>query len=149
MSLSSRLTGLFPSRLTVAAVLGCIVLIPLAIWTSWKAGVADHDRRGAQALAADYHRQITAPTTGFIARLESCKASLAGTEGSLRVQNAAVETLRQTAAADAARAERLVKAAQAQTVAAERRVQTMLQFQPRDGEGRCDAAFRLHQETIE
>lgn len=148
MNLSS-LTGLFPSRLTLAAVMGSIVLVPLATWTSWKAGVADHDRRAAQAVSADYHRQITAPATGYIARLATCNASLSGAEGSLRVQNAAVEKLRQAAASDAARADRLVKAAQAQATAAERRAQTVLQFQPRDGEGRCDAAFRLHQETIE
>ena len=138
-----------PSRLTVAAVLGCVIFAGLAIWLGWTAGVAEHDRRQAQGLADAYHAQITAPTTGFIARLETCKASLSGAEGSLRVQNAAVEKLRQAAAADAARADSLVRAAQLQANAAERRAQAVLQSQPRDGEGRCEAAFRLHQETVE
>lgn len=144
-----RLSDLLPSRLTIAAVLGCIVFIPLAIWASWTAGVAEHGRKEAQKTADAYHLAITAPTTGYIARLATCKASLSGAEGSLRTQNAAVETLRQAAAADAARAERLVRSAQLQASAADRRAQAVLQSQPRDGEGRCEAAFRLHQETVE
>lgn len=144
-----RLSDLLPSRLTIAAVLGCIVFIPLAIWASWTAGVAEHGRKAAQKTADAYHLAITAPTTGYIARLATCKASLSGAEGSLRTQNAAVETLRQAAAAGAARAERLVGAAQLQASAADRRAQAVLQSQPRDGEGRCEAAFRLHQETVE
>lgn len=144
-----RLSDPLPSRLTIAAVLGCIVFIPLAIWASWTAGVAEHGRKAAQKTADAYHLAITAPTTGYIARLATCKASLSGAEGSLRTQNAAVETLRQAAAADAARAKRLVRAAQLQASAADRRAQAVLQSQPRDGEGRCEAAFRLHQETVE
>lgn len=144
-----RLSELMPSRLTVAAVIGCIVFIPLAIWASWTAGVAEHGRRAAQKNADAYHLAITAPTTGYIARLATCKASLLGAEGSLQVQNAAVEKLRQAAAADAARADSLVRAAQLRASAAERRAQAVLQSQPRDGEGRCEAAFRLHQETVE
>lgn len=144
-----RLSELMPSRLTVAAVLGCIVFIPLAIWASWSASVANRERQAAQATADAYHLAITAPTTGYIAKLATCKASLSGAEGSLRVQNAAVEKLRQAAAADAARADSLVRAAQLQASAAERRAQSVLQSQPRDGEGRCEAAFRLHQETVE
>lgn len=144
-----RLSELMPSRLTVAAVLGCIVFIPVAIWASWTAGVAEHGRKAAQTTADAYHQAITAPKTGYIARLATCEASLSGAEGSLRVQNAAVETLRQAAAADAARANRLVRAAERQATVAERRAQAVLQAQPRDGEGRCEAAFRLHQETVE
>lgn len=142
------LEGLVPSRLTVAAVIGCLVLIPLSIALAWSAGVAQHDRRQAQVEAAALKAEIIAPATGYIARLTTCQSALSGTEASLKVQNAAVDQLRQAAAADAARADRLVKTAQAQAAAAERRIQAVLQAQPREGESRCEAAFRLHQEAL-
>ena len=147
--MSLNLAALFPSRLTVAAVVGCLVFIPLAIWGGWSAGVAEHDRRQAQAAADAYHAEITAPTTGYIARLSQCRTDLAGATASLGRQTAAVAALRQAAAEDAVRADRLVQAAQNQARAADRRVQTVLQAQPRDGEGRCEAAFRLHQEALQ
>ncbi|WEK38665.1 MAG: hypothetical protein P0Y50_08875 [Candidatus Brevundimonas colombiensis] len=143
-----RLSAIFPSRLTLAAVVGCLIFIPLAIWLGWTGGVAEHDRRQAQAAADAYHAQIADPTTGYAARLGRCAASLSGAEAAVNRQSEAVRDLQKTAAEDAARAERLVQAAQAQAIAADRRARAVLQAQPRDGESRCDAAFRLHQEAL-
>ncbi|MEC7797455.1 MAG: hypothetical protein VX755_09050 [Pseudomonadota bacterium] len=143
-----RLNALLPSRLTIAAVVGCLVFIPLSMALAWSAGVAEHDRRRVQTEADALKAQITAPATGYIARLATCETSLSGTQASIQLQNAAVETLRSAAADAAARADRLVQVAQAQASAAERRARTVLQSQPREGESRCEAAFRLHQEAL-
>lgn len=148
MSLS-RLVDLLPSRLTIAAVLGCIVFAALSIWLGWTAGVAEHDRRQAQAQADSLDGQINDPTTGYVARLTQCRSGIADATASLDRQSRAIETLRAAGQAAAERAARQVQAAQAQAGAAERRAQAVLQAQLREGEAPCEAAFRLHQETIE
>lgn len=144
-----KLADLFPSRLAIAAVAGCAVLIPLCGWLGWTAGVAKHDRDQAERTAADLDQLINHPTRGYVARLSTCRASLAGAEASVRTQNAAVAQLRAEAVASEARAAAAVRAAQAEARAANSRALTILQAQPNPGESRCDAAFRLHRENLQ
>lgn len=144
-----KLADLFPSRLTIAAVAGCAALLPLSIWLGWTAGVANRDRVTAEAEADRLDLLITAPQTGYIARLTSCQVSLAGAQASVAAQNAAIDNLQQAADAAGARAAAAVAAAQASARAAERRADAVLTAVPREGEGRCEAAFRLHQENAQ
>lgn len=138
-----------PSRLTIAAVLGCVILFPLAIGGAWMAGIANRDKVQAERLAKDLDTQITAPSTGYIARLTACQTSLRGAEASVKRQNQAVDILTREAADATARANAAVSSAQAQARAAERRAQAVLQARPAEGETVCDAAFRLHQEDVQ
>lgn len=144
-----NIRSLFPSRLTVAAVAGCAVLIPLCGWLGWTAGVAKHDRDRAEETTAELDQLIKHPVTGYIARLTTCQTSLTGAEASVRTQNAAVDRLRAEALAGEARAAAAVRAAQAEARAANGRAMALLQAQPNPGESRCDAAFRLHRENLQ
>lgn len=149
MTIRQRLGGLFPSRLTVAAVVGCAVLIPLVAVTGRSAIVANAALDRAEARVVELDRQIQEPVTGYIARLATCRSSLGSMEAGVKTQNAAIEGLRQRALESEARAEAAVRGAQAQARATERRAQAVLQARPRDGEGQCDAAYRLHQENLQ
>lgn len=141
------LSSLFPSRLTVAAVLGCAILLPLAVTASWNWGVAHRDAARIERDRKGLDLALNDPVTGYVARLSTCQVSLRGAEASIGRQNAAIESLRLAGEQATARAAASVQAAQDRARSAERAAQSILQERPREGEGQCDAAFRLHQEN--
>lgn len=142
------LRDLFPSRLTVAAVVGCAVLIPAAVVASWGWGVSHRDAVREAGRADELYGQIHDKGTGLADRLTTCGVSLTGVRTELTRQNQAVDQLKADGDAATARAQTAVKAAQDRARSAERQVQALLAEQPREGEGRCEAALRLIQENV-
>lgn len=139
---------LFPSRLTVAAVLGCVVFIPLAVTTSYQWGVTHRDMVREEQRANGLWSDINAPNVGYKDRLTRCGANLAGAQASLARQNQAVDDLKAASDAAADRAQAAVDAAQARARAAQQQAQALLLETPRPGETRCDAADRLILEQV-
>ncbi|KIC52628.1 hypothetical protein RM53_16735, partial [Brevundimonas nasdae] len=82
---------LFPSRLTVAAVLGCVVFIPLAVTASYQWGVTHRDMVREEQRANGLWSDINAPNVGYKDRLTMCGANLAGAQSALARQNQAVD----------------------------------------------------------
>mgnify|MGYP003346563786 CR=1 FL=1 len=93
-----RIGDLFPSRLTMAAGIGCAVFIPLAIFSSYRWGVTHHDLVQEQGRSAELHAQINAPGIGYKDRLTMAHANLAGAQAALATQNKAVDALKAAAA---------------------------------------------------
>lgn len=143
-----KIGDLFPSRLTMAAGIGCAVFIPLAIFSSYRWGVTHHDLVQEQGRSAELHAQINAPGIGYKDRLTMAHANLAGAQAALATQNKAVDALKAASDAAAVRAQAAVDAAQARATQAQQRAQQLLLETPRPGETRCDAADRLILEQV-
>ena len=139
---------LFPSRLTVAAVLGCVVFIPLAVTASYQWGVTHRDMVREEQRANGLWSDINAPNVGYKDRLTMCGANLAGAHSALARQNQAVDDLKAASDAAAVRAQAAVDAAQARARAAQQQAQALLLETPRPGETRCEAADRLILEQV-
>ena len=144
-----RIGDLFPSRLTVAAVVGCAVLIPLAVTASYQWGVTHRDLVKEEQRGDALYAEINTEGTGYKDRLTMCGANLAGVQAALARQNQAVDDLKAASDAAAVRAQAAVDAAQARARAAQQQAQTLLLETPRPGETRCDAADRLILEEIQ
>lgn len=142
------LRDLFPSRLTVAAVIGCAILIPAAVVASWGWGVAHRDAVREGGRADELYGQIHDKGTGYADRLTTCGVNLASVGAVVERQSKAVDQLKADADAATARAQASVREAQTRARTAERQVQALMAEQPREGEGRCEAAYRLIQETV-
>lgn len=139
---------ILPSRLTMLLGGATALLLPLCIVASWNWGVSHRGMVAQKKLAQGYYAEIYTETTGYRDRLTVCQANTKGLMEGLSVQNQAVERLEKEANALQASADARVAAARAQTRAAEAARQSLLRAQPKEGEAECDAAFRLHQETL-
>ena len=108
---------------------------------------------GVSRAGKDLQRVLGVNADGVIgvgiARIATCRSELAGARISINNQNEAIDQVVRSAAEAKARSEARIKAAEAETRAAQRRAQTIRNFQPQDGETQCEAAFRLHQETAQ
>ncbi|WP_426024665.1 hypothetical protein [Brevundimonas sp. PWP3-1b1] len=143
-----KIRDLFPSRLTVAACIGCAVFIPLAVAASYQWGVTHRDMVREEQRANGLWSDINAPNIGYKDRLTMCGANLAGAQSALARQNQAVDDLKAASDAAADRAQAAVDAAQARARAAQQRAQQLLLETPRSGETRCEAADRLILEQV-
>jgi len=139
--------GFLTSRVGLGLLAGVFLLT--CVWAGWGWGVASRDNVRIEGERARLDRTLNDPTDGYVVRLSTCHASLAGAEASIQTQNAAIDDLRRSSEAATARAAASVRAAQERAQAAERRSQAILQERPRAGEGVCEAAFRLHQENTQ
>lgn len=135
---------ILPSRLTIAAIAGCAILVPLSIGLSWNLGLQHRDKVAAQKARDGFQTELVSTRD----QLTTCKGSRLGLQAGLDEQNAALARLRKEAAAAQARAAQAVAAAQARAAAASADAERWRSFQPQEGESRCDAAFRLHQESL-
>lgn len=135
------------NRLFLAS--AAILFFGWCIALGWQNGVSRRATVAAEAQTEKLNLAITEPRNGYIARIASCQSELAGARISINSQNAAIDQVIRSAAEAKARSEARIKAAEAQTRAAQRRAETIRTFQPQDGETQCEAAFRLHRESIQ
>lgn len=142
------LLSLLPSRLAVISAVGCLIFIPLAVFTAYGWGVSNRDRIREEQRADGLYDQIHAAGVGYKDRLTMSQANLAGAQAALATQNKAVDDLKAASDAAAVRAQAAVDAAQARATAAQQRAQQLLLEQPRPGETRCEAADRLILEQV-
>lgn len=142
------LHALLGSRLSLWTALGCVVLIPLCVWTAYGWGVAHRDFVREEGRAKGLYAEIHAEGLGYKDRLTTCQASLRGHEAALSIQSAEVDRLAREGKEATQRAAEAVRRAEANAQRAERRVQAILSSQPQPDEGRCEAALRLIQETV-
>lgn len=119
-----------------------------SISLGWQWGLAKKAAREANDNADRLELSIEAPVTGFRARLATCEASLAGARISIDSQNDAIDEVIRTADEAKARAEARIKAAEQKARVAQRQIEDIRDFQAEGNETQCEAAFRLHQETI-
>lgn len=143
-----RIGDLFPSRLTMAAGIGCAIFIPLAVFSSYRWGVTHHDLVQEQDRADELYAQINAPNIGYKDRLTMARANLAGAQSALARQSQAIDDMKAATDAAADRAQAAVDAAQARATAAQQLAQQLLFETPRPGETRCEAADRLILEQV-
>ncbi|MCG2665043.1 hypothetical protein [Brevundimonas sp.] len=143
-----KLGDLFPSRLTMAAGIGCAIFIPLAVTASYQWGQTHRDKVREEQRADGLDDDINAPGVGYKDRLTLCVSNLAGAQKAMETQNKAVDELRAAGDAAKGRAQAAVDAAQARAAAAQQRAQSLLSEQPRPGETRCEAADRLILEQV-
>lgn len=142
------LSSLLPSRLAVISAVGCLIFIPLAVFTAYGWGVSNRDRIREEQRADGLYDQIHAAGVGYKDRLTMSHANLAGAQAALATQNKAVDDLKAASDAAAVRAQVAVDAAQARATVAQQRAQQLLLEQPRPGETRCEAADRLILEQV-
>lgn len=142
------LSKLLPSRFAMAAAIACVIFIPLAVFASYGWGLSHRDLVREEGRANGLHAEIYDPATGYRDRLTTCAHNLSGATTALTHQNGEVDRLMREGDAASARAQAAIRVAQDQARAAERQVQSLLTQQPRDGESRCDAAYRLIQEYV-
>lgn len=119
-----------------AASLLAVVFIGLSVWLGLSAGIAQRERDRL-------HAEINTPQTGYRDRLSACQASRANLEAQVESQSRAVDALRTEGEARTAAARQAVAAAEQRRRAAEVRIRSLLNEQPRAGEGVCEAADRL------
>jgi hypothetical protein len=135
---------ILPSKWAIAAVIGCIVLLPTSVYTAHKWGVEAQGRvRAEGSLKAE-----KATNQGLMGKLASCQAQLGNAQGSLEFQNQRIQQLVEQGENARRQAEARLATERAKTRAAEAARRTLLQEQMRDGETPCDAAWRLHKENI-
>lgn len=131
-------------KLEIAGFVAGLIALVAVPW----ALLASMDAARAKREVAALQVRIDHPTTGYVARLASCKADAANLRGAVNHQNAAVAAWE----AEAARLQRegvaAVGRAQAETRAAQRRATDILRAQPRAGEDQCAAAARLIEESL-
>lgn len=142
------LSSLLPSRLAVISAVGCLIFVPLAVFTAYGWGVSNRDRIREEQRADGLYDQIHAAGVGYKDRLTMSQANLAGAQAALATQNRAVDDLKAASDAAAVRAQAAVDAAQARATVAQQRAQQLLLEQPRPGETRCEAADRLILEQV-
>lgn len=142
------LSSLLPSRLAVISAVGCLIFVPLAVFTAYGWGLSNRDRIREEQRADGLYDQIHAAGVGYKDRLTMSQANLAGAQAALATQNKAVDDLKAASDAAAVRAQAAVDAAQARATVAQQRAQQLLLEQPRPGETRCEAADRLILEQV-
>lgn len=129
------------NRLFLAS--AAILFFGWCIALGWQNGVSRRATVAAQAQVEKLDWQLVEKQEA----LTVCETNLFNARTSIRNQNEAIDQVIRSAAEAKARSEARIKAAEAQTRAAQRRAETIRTFQPQDGETQCEAAFRLHQET--
>lgn len=139
---------LFPSRLTIAAVAGCAVLLPAAVWSSWQWGLANAGKVTAERAHKKLDAEVNTPGTGLRFQLAQCVAERGNLKAASEAQNAAVSAMKAEADRRASQAAQAVSAARQKQRTAEARARALLAQSPRPGESLCEAADRIIQEAV-
>lgn len=137
------LKDLFPSRLTIAAVVGCAVLLPVAVWTSWNLGLANAGKVVAENAHKKLDAEVNAPGTGLRFQYAACTAERGNLQAASEAQNAAVSAMKAESDRRAAEAAKAVTEARQKQRTAEARARALLSQTPRPGESLCEAADRI------
>lgn len=140
-----KVQDLFPSRLTIFAVLGCVVFIPLAIFMSYSYGVTQRDLTKVSAEKVVVSQQLQKKTE----ELAVCAAQRDLNSRVLKDVERSMEKLRQESDTYRRNAEARLRTERARTQAAERGRQALLRQQPQANETICEAAWRIHRENLD
>lgn len=137
-----------PSRLTIAALAGCAILLPLAIGTSWSLGVANAGKVTAERAHKKLDDEVNTPVTGLRFQYAQCTAERGNLKAAAEAQNAAVSAMKAEADRRARQAAQAVSAARQKQRTAEARARALLTQSPRPGESLCEAADRIIMESV-
>jgi len=140
---------LFPSRLTVAAVAGCAVLLPAAVFASWQWGLANAEKVSAERAHKRLDDEVNAPVTGLRFQYAQCLSDRGNLQAATEAQSAAVDAMKAEADRRADQAAQAVSAARQRQRAAEARARALMAQAPRPGETLCEAADRIILEAVQ
>lgn len=132
----------FTNRITLAVL--AVALLATSINLGWQNGVSRRAAVAATKQAAELDGKLT--TTE--AELTTCETNLFNARTTIDRQNKAIDNVIRSADEAEARARVRIREAQAQALIAQRQVEAVRNFEPNEGESQCDAAFRLHRESI-
>lgn len=135
--------ALLPSRLTIAALAGCAILLPLAIGTAWSLGVANRDKATIERAHKKLDAEVNAPGVGLRFQYAACTAERGNLQAASDAQNAAVSAMKAESDRRAAEAAKAVTEARQKQRTAEARARALLSQTPRPGESLCAAADRI------
>jgi len=144
-----RLFNLPFDRWHIILAIVCLIAVPASVFSSSGWLVAHRDYVRAEQGRNNLFEQLHNPQTGYVVRLASCDRERNNANTMIRDQSARISEWAAAAEAAKAQAQASADRAQERVRAAERRVHDLLSQQPRDNEGRCEAAFRLIQEQVE